>query len=268
MRAASRSLPAFALTAAVALLACATSPAAIPTTPPTATRPGASAPPELAALVAAPDRTDEDRALDAGRRPAELLAFLQVRPGQRVAEIGAADGYTAELLARAVAPGGTVYAQNSKTMALFVGDRWPRRLARPAMKNAIRVDREFDDPLPPEARGLDLVVMNAVYHDTIWIGVDRPRMNRAIFEALRPGGALVVIDSTARPGGDPDAPYELHRVEESLVRRELEAAGFRLAGESSFLRNPADTLDWIAAPNEAGERRGTSDRFALRFVKP
>jgi predicted methyltransferase len=229
----------------------------------------ATAHPDYAALVGAPDRTEADRALDAGRHPVELLTFLRISPGMRVADIGAAGGYTTELLARAVGPSGTVYAQNSKTMLAFVGDAWPRRLARPAMQRVIRVDRELDDPLPPEAKDLDLVVMNAIYHDTIWIGTDRARMNKAILDALAHGGAFVVIDSSAQPGADSTVTaYELHRVGEQLVRDEVLAAGFRLAGESAFLRNPSDARDWNSAPNEAGARRGTSDRFALRFVKP
>jgi predicted methyltransferase len=94
-------------------------------------------------------------------------------------------------------------------------------------------------------------------------------MNRAIYEALAPGGAFVVIDSSARPGADvEESTYELHRIDEQLVRREVQAAGFRLESEGDFLRNPSDARDWNAAPNEAGARRGTSDRFALRFVKP
>ena len=231
--------------------------------------PGARPAPDYAAVVAAPDRLAEDRALDASRRPAELLAFLQVRPGMHVAELGAMTGYTSELLARAVGPTGTVYAQNSRTLNSLANPAWPRRLTRPAMQRVVRVDREFEAPLPPEAKGLDLVVMHAVYHDTIWMGTDRARMNRAIFEALPPGGALVIVDSSASPGADvvPTA-YDLHRVDEQLVRREVEAAGFRLAGTSDFLRNPADARDWSPAPLDAGARRGTSDRFALRFVKP
>ncbi|HET9598986.1 MAG TPA: SAM-dependent methyltransferase, partial [Anaeromyxobacteraceae bacterium] len=229
---------------------------------------GAGAPPDYAAIVAAADRTAEDRALDGGRRPAELLAFLQARPGMRVAEIGAAGGYMAELLARAVAPGGTVYAQNSHTMTTLAGPGWPSRLARPAMKGVVRVDRELEDPLPSEARGIDLVVLHAVYHDTVWLGTDRTRMNRALFEALAPGGALVVVDSSARAGSGTSDSYDLHRIDEAVVRQELQSAGFRLAATSDFLRNPSDTRDWSAAPLDAGERRGTSDRFALRFVKP
>ena len=230
-------------------------------------RPAGGDRPDYAALVAAPDRTDGDRKLDPGRRPAELLAFLGVRPGMRVAELGAGGGYTTELLARGVAPDGVVYAQNSRRLLGFVKEPWERRLQRPALRRVVRVDREFDDPLPPDAQGLDLVVMNAIYHDLVAAGADRARMNRAVLGALAPGGAFVVIDSSARPGAGAADAAALHRVDEQLVKDELQAAGFRLAGEGDFLRNPADARDWSSAPGAAGERRGTSDRFALRFVR-
>jgi len=110
--------------------------------------------------------------------------------------------------------------------------------------------------------------MNVIYHDTIWLKTDRARMNKAIFEAIAPGGAFVVIDSSAADGAGEQAAYELHRIEESLVRGEVEAAGFRLAGQGDFLRNPADARDWNSSPRAAAERRGTSDRFVLRFVRP
>ena len=221
------------------------------------------------AVVGAPDRSPDDRALDAGRHPEQLLAFVGARPGMRVAELGAGTGYTTELLARAVGPTGTVFAENSRTFNSLARPAWERRLARPALQRVVRVDRELEDPLPPEARSLDLVVMNAVYHDTIWIGTDRARRIRAVFEALAPGGVFAVIDSSALPGAEPvPTAYDLHRIDEALVRREVEAAGFRLAGTSDFLRNPSDARDWSPAPLDAGARRGTSDRFALRFVKP
>jgi predicted methyltransferase len=186
----------------------------------------------------------------------------------RVAELGAGGGYTTELLARVVGPDGSVYAQNSAVLLGFAGEVWAKRLQRPAMSRVVRLDREFDDPLPPEAMGLDLVVMNALYHDTVWMKTDRARMDRAVFEALRPGGAFVVVDSSARPGTGVADAQTLHRIDEQIVRDEVQAAGFRLAAEGSFLRNPADSRDWNSSPRAAGERRGTSDRFALRFVKP
>ena len=136
------------------------------------------------------------------------------------------------------------------------------------MARVVRLDCEFESPLPPEVTGLDLVVMNAVYHDTVWMKVDRTRMNRAVFEALAPGGAFVVIDSSARPGSGTGDVQTLHRIDERSVRDEVERAGFKLASTGDFLRNPADARDWNSSPRAAGERRGTSDRFALRFVRP
>jgi predicted methyltransferase len=221
------------------------------------------------AIVAAPDRTPEDRALDAGRKPVETLAFLRVEPGMRVAELGAGGGYTTELLARSVAPGGTVYAENpSAFVNSFLKTIWPARLSRPAMKNVVRVDREFDDPLPPEAKDLDLVLINVIYHDVAYMPVDRDKMNKAVFDALKPGGAYVVIDSSARSGSGTSDAKTLHRIDEELVRDEVLRAGFKLQEEGSFLRNPQDTRDWNSSPVAAGERRGTSDRFALSFRKP
>jgi predicted methyltransferase len=225
-------------------------------------------PPDPAAVVSAPDRTDADRALDAGRHPVETLGFLGVGPGMRVAELGAGGGYTTELLARSVGPSGMVYAENPSVVLGFAGEAWKQRLTRPALANTVRVDRELEAPLPPEASGLDLVVMNANYHDTVAMKTDRAAMIRAIFQALRPGGSFVLIDSSARPGTGAADASTLHRIDEQLVRTEVTAAGFRLAAEGDFLRNPEDTRDWNSSPRAAGERRGTSDRFALRFVKP
>jgi predicted methyltransferase len=186
----------------------------------------------------------------------------------RVADLGAGGGYTTELLARAVGANGVVYAQNSQAVLGFVGDAWKARLARPVNAHVIRVDREPDSPLPPDARDLDLVVTNAVYHDLVWMKADRAAMNRAVLAALRPGGAYVVIDSSARPGTGAADAQTLHRIDEQLVKDEVTAAGFRLEKEGDFLRHPDDTRDWNVSPRAAGERRGTGDRFALRFVKP
>ncbi len=229
------------------------------------------APEKIAApsgVAAAPDRSPEDRALDAGRHPDALIAFLGVKPGMRVAELAAGGGYTAELLARAVGPTGRVWAQNDK----FILDRFAAkpladRMAKPVMANVVRVDREFEDPFPPDARDLDVVVINLFYHDLYWFGSDREAMNRAVWKALRPGGRYAVLDHSAKPGSGAADVQTLHRVEESTVRAEVEKAGFRVVGQSDVWRVPSDPRDWSTSPRTAGERRGTSDRWALLFEK-
>ncbi|APR74932.1 Hypothetical protein A7982_00278 [Minicystis rosea] len=226
-------------------------------------------PPALQAVVDAADRTDADRALDKGRHPGEVLAFFGIRSGMKVAELGAGGGYTAELLARAVGPSGKVWGQNSRfLLERFAEKPWSARLATPIMKNVVRVDREFDDPLPPEATNLDAVIMVLFYHDTFWLKTDRAAMNRNILKALKPGGVYGIIDHSGRPGTGSTEVQSLHRIDEKIVRAEIEAAGFRFVADGDFLRNPNDPRDWNDAPGAAGERRGTSDRFVMKFVKP
>jgi predicted methyltransferase len=254
---------ALVLVSSVLLSACATSPR-VGSDP---TPPLAGPTPEIERAVAATDRTPEDTALDGGRKPLGLLTFIGVRPGQRVADLGAGGGYTTELLARVVGDQGTVFMHNPPQLVAMLGKRIEDRLARPANRRVVRVDRAFDDPLPPEARDLDLVVMNIIYHDTAWMGVDRARMNRAILGALRPGGRFVVADSSAPEGTGAELAKQLHRIERKLVRDEVLAAGFVLETESPLYRNPDDKRDWDSSPKAAGERRGTSDRFLLRFMK-
>jgi len=219
--------------------------------------------------VDASDRIAADRALDAGRHPAEYLAFFQIKPGMHVAELGAGGGYTSELLARVVGPKGKVYGQNSPfILEHFAEKPWSERLKKPVNANIVRVDREFDNPLPDDVQHLDAVLMVLFYHDTVWMKTDRAKMNSAVFRALKKGGVFGIVDHAAAPGHGVDDAKTLHRIEESVVKREVEAAGFKLDAEADFLDNPDDHHDWSASPGAAGKRRGTSDRFVLRFVKP
>jgi len=221
------------------------------------------------AVVAAADRSPEDRALDAGRKPVELLAFLGIQPGWRIADLGAGGGYTTELLQRAVGSEGAVYGQNSKKLLeMFLEKPWSARLAKPVMKGVVRMDRDFDDPFPDGLRPLDAVTMVLFYHDTVWLGVNREAMNKAVFAALKPGGVFVIVDHSARSGDGVKVTDTFHRIEEDVVKTEVLAAGFVLDGQADFLRNKDDTRDWNDSPRAAGERRGTSDRFVLRFRKP
>jgi predicted methyltransferase len=225
-------------------------------------------PADLTAIVDAIDRWESDRDLDAGRHPGELLAFLDLTPGMRVAEIFAGKGYTAELLARRVGPTGKVWAQNPPGIPKFVGMQLTDRLAKPVMENAVRVDSVAAAPLPPDARNLDAVVSVLAYHDTVWLGVDRDAMNKSVFDALKKGGEYVIVDHSAAAGRGTGDAKKLHRIEESVVVREVLRAGFRQSGSANFLRNPDDARDWNDSPSAAGDKRGTSDRFVLKFVRP
>lgn len=264
---------ALAATLACVAAGCATG-APAPPDPAPAMSPRAAAPamsPRAAATaaVAAPDRSPEDRALDAGREPVETFAFFGVAPGMKVAEMGAGRGYGAELLARIVGPAGQVIGHNSPfLLERFAETPWTERLAKPVMANVERSDRPFEAPFDPAVDDLDAVLNVLFYHDTYWQEVDRAAMNRAIFAALKPGGVYGIVDHSAADGRGAEDVKTLHRVEESLVIAEIEAAGFVLDARADFLRNPDDARDWNAAPGAAGDRRGESDRFVLRFIKP
>jgi predicted methyltransferase len=219
--------------------------------------------PDYRAIVAAPDRTDADRKNDERRKPELLLAFAGVRPGMKVLEVGAGAGYSAELLARAAGPQGTVFVHNSKEAMERMKGRPDERMQKPAMRNAVSVVRDFDDPVPPEARDLDLVTMLFEYHDLPAMGVDRAKMNRRIFEALKPGGHFVIADHAAKAGVGVTASKSLHRIEESVLRREVEAAGFHFVAEANFLRNPDDPREEVVF-----RLKVPVDNFVLKFVKP
>lgn len=240
-------------------------PVAAPATP-------SDAPPltmvEIERLVSDPTRDANDRATDARRHPRELLAFIGVRPGMRVADVGAGFGYMTELLARAVGPSGVVYGQNTPyVLQRFAEEIWSQRLTKPELANVQRLDRAFSDPFPDHVRGLDAVVNVLFYHDFEWQGVDRAAHNAAVFAALRPGGVYVIVDHSALEGAGVSGSATLHRVEERLVIEELEAAGFVLTRRADFLRNPQDTRDWNALPWR-NDRDELSDKFVLEFAKP
>jgi len=191
-------------------------------------------PAELArAIVDAPDREQIDVELDKRRKPVELLTFAGVREGMRAADLGAGNGYTTELLARAAGPTGAVYGHNTPAVIEnYVADTWPTRLAKPINRGIVRIDGPLDAPLPGAA-DLDMVTMIFVYHDTLFQDVDRPKMNAAIFAALKPGGSLVIVDNRAQVGAGPEAGQSVHRIAEALLRKEVTAAGFELAAEGT-----------------------------------
>lgn len=222
---------------------------------------------QIGAIVASPDRGAADRTNDLRRRPAQMLAFIGMRPGMTALDLSAGGGYTSELLARAAGPGGRVYAQvapragSAPPSFATLSDR-AKNLRGAAI---VPVLLPYDDLVASEipAATLDVATLMFNYHDLVGMGVDRSAMNRAVFGALKPGGAYVIADHAGRPGTGISESSTLHRIEADFVRREVESAGFRLAAEGDFLRNPADPRD-----RETPEGGQPKDEFVLKFVRP
>jgi predicted methyltransferase len=243
----------------------------------------------IAEIVASPDRSAADRVSDARRKPEQLLALIGARPGMVALDLSAGGGYTTELLARAVGPTGRVYGQSvprglvspqrqqvvpedgaapmsaQPTVRLTSPQALAERAKKPGIANIIPVVRTFEDPVPAEAAsgGLDLVTLIFNYHDLGHMGVDRRRMNSALFAALKPGGVYVIADHAGRAGTGISEAGTLHRIEEAFLRQEVESAGFKLAAEGTFARNPSDPRDKnTPVPPQP------KDGFVLKFVKP
>ena len=219
--------------------------------------------PDYAAVIAAPDRSDADRNTDKRRDPLKLLAFTGVRTGMKVLDMGAGGGYSTELMARAVGPTGVVYGQNPADQGERGKAAFASRTQTPAGKNIVAMARPFDDPLPADVAGLDLITYLFFYHDTTYMQVDRAQMNRKLFAALNPGAVLIIADHAAKAGAGTTVGRSLHRIEESVVKNEVEAAGFRLVGTGDFWRHPEDTFDFTTQPPTK-----PADEFVLKFEKP
>ena len=234
-------------------------------------------PTKIRRAVDDPLRPEKDRARDADRHPAEILAFFGIGEGMHVVDLQATAGYYTEILSSVVGPGGVVYAQNNEfVLTRFAGEPLALRLERlreAGRKNIRRLDAELDEMELPGS--LDAALFIRFYHDLFWLPTpsgdkaDRAEFLRLVHEALKPGGVFGIVDHHAEAGsGERDAldPREgLHRIDIDLVKREVRKAGFVLDAESNVLRNPDDTRDW----NIFSEgRRDKTDRFVLRFVKP
>jgi predicted methyltransferase len=225
----------------------------------------AQAVPDYAAIVAAPDRSDADRKLDTNRAPAKWLAFIGAKPGMQILDIFAVNGWKAELMARAVAPSGKVYAQNSPQGYDRNKDALAARMKSPAGASIVSVVAPFEDPAPQEMKqgAFDAVTFFYAYHDITYLGVDRPKMLKAIYDTLKPGAEFVMGDYSATPGSGTSAVSTLHRSDEALVTSEIEAAGFKLVAHGDFLRVPSDTRE-----THSHSSAQPVDIYVLKFRKP
>jgi predicted methyltransferase len=221
--------------------------------------------PEIAAALADPARPAADKARDEARKAAEVVAFAQVKPGDRVADLFPGSGYFTRIFAKVVGPTGVVYA------AVGNAKESTPPAANPAFPN-IRVNTQsWNEFAPPDK--LDVVFNSQFYHDLFNPQFNPPtggpeglaKVNKAIFNALKPGGVYVVIDHAGAPGTGYSQMNTLHRIEEKVVKEELAQAGFVLEAESDVLRNPADPRTAMVFDPSI---RGKTDQFMLRFRKP
>lgn len=220
----------------------------------------AAPPASFAAAVADPIRPPEDVARDADRKPGELMAFAGVRKGMKIAELAPGGGYFTRLLTGAVGPDGHVYAIAGKPSASL------QDLAGKRSNLTIVTAAPGTIPVPGK---VDLVWTTLNYHDfknnKLPGGDAAQSYDAQAFKALKPGGIFLIVDHEAAAGAGATETSTLHRIEDTVVRREVEAAGFKLDAESNLLRHPAD--DHTAKVQETGIR-GKTDQFILRFRKP
>ena len=212
---------------------------------------------DYAAIIAAPDRSDADHQTDKRRDPVDLLTFTGAKSGWTVLDMGADAGYSTELLARSVGPSGKVYGQNDTA-----NEKFRARMTSPAMRNVTELLHPYDDPLPAELH-FDLITFFFAYHDTTYMAVDRAKMDKALFAALKPGGFLVIADHSALPEDGATVGKKYHRIAEQTLRSEVEAAGFKFVAEGNFLRHPEDARTGIVFHNPT-----PVDEFVLKFQKP
>ncbi|MCG8433233.1 MAG: methyltransferase type 11 [Gammaproteobacteria bacterium] len=225
----------------------------------------------LQAALAHQGRPISDRDRDANRKPDQVLAFFDVKPGDNVLDMFAAGGYYTEILSRVVGKDGQVFMQNNSAYRNFVGDALEERTADSRLPNLTRLDVEVSDIDLP-ASSLDAVMLILSYHDLYyrpgdgsWPEIDGAAMLANFYAALKPGGVLGVVDHAAVSGSGRETGNTLHRIDEAIVRSEIETAGFKYEGSAGFLRNSADDR---TLPMYAKEIQGNTDRFVLRFRKP
>ncbi len=220
----------------------------------------------IEAAVNDPTRLEDARARDSARKPAEILAFSTIKPGDHIVEIAPAGGYYTAMLSRLIGEEGKIYAVDpERVFASFPQGRagFPDYIEKDP-RNNVEYSSQFLDAMEVP-QNLDQIWMVLYYHDTLWTGEDRVAMNRIFFESLKSGGSLIIVDHAAEPGSPESVGQTLHRMDPDIARRELEAAGFSLADTSDVLAN-IDEDRTISVFDPVA--RGSTDRFVWRWVKP
>jgi predicted methyltransferase len=226
----------------------------------------AAVPDYIAHAVADPSRPADDRKLDVDRKPADVLAYAEVKPGQTIGEFLPGGGYYTRLLSDIVGPSGKIYALETSTWGADNINAAEAVLNEPERKNVSLDLAPLGQFRLPEQVDMFWTTIN--YHDLHirkYAIVDTMAFNRHVFDSLKPGGVYFIVDHVAPDGTGATLSPKLHRIEKTTVVKEVTAAGFRLAGESDILRNPADDHTKVVFDPSI---RFKTDQFILKFVKP
>ena len=214
-------------------------------------------------------RPAADKARDADRKSAEILALTGVKPGQNVADVFPGGGYYTRVFAKVVGPKGHVYGVvpgDLTERGYHPSDAVRKLAAEPGYENV----SPAVDPLQtwsPSPK-LDLIFISQFYHDMHNAGFGGPDIaaeDKGLYNALKPGGILFIVDHSAPAGSGTSATATTHRIDEDVVKAELKAAGFRLVSESDVLRNPADPRTKLVFDPSI---RGHTDQFVLKYQRP
>lgn len=230
-----------------------------------------AAPTDVKTSVAATAaRSEANVKLDESRKPAEVLAFLGLQKGMRVADPFGGNLYWAEIMAPAVGPTGRVtiwqpkqfYSQKTYDNYMALKARQPNVWLRVS---------PFEAPDIPAGK-YDFMLINLDYHDVYWesakngiVRMDPDQWLKVVYDAMKPGSVVGVIDHIAAPGDTRAAVEKYHRIDPAVVKADFKRAGFVLEGESKMLRNPADDHSLNVFDPAI---RGKTDRFVFKFRKP
>lgn len=220
----------------------------------------------IARAVADPSRPADDRKLDSMRKPAQVLAYAGVKPGQVIGEYLPGGGYYTRMLSDVVGRHGRVYALETMRWGKENIEATRHVLHEKGHENVMMDLAAFGNFHLPEKVDVFWTTLN--YHDLHierYAKVDLAAFNRHVFDSLKRGGTYFIVDHAAAPGSGLTGTAVLHRIDEATLINEVKAAGFVLAGESNLLRNPAD--DYKRTVFDPSVRWKT-DRFILKFYKP
>ncbi len=221
--------------------------------------------------VAHAGRSPADLKRDSLDHPADMLRLAGIKPGMKVADVLAGDGYYSELASYVVGPTGKVLMINNAAFDHWSDGPLQMRLAANRLGNVEHQTVDLNR-MNLGAATLDAVLLIKVYHDLYWVDsegvwpkVDAGSVLDQLVRALKPGGVLLLVDHSAKPGTANTVATSLHRIEEAYAVKDFESRGLKVAGKSDLLRRPDDARDLISYK---GAALGKTDRFVLLFRKP